>query len=59
MVIRLKRMSNEAAASFTATKSWSKSSVETILALAAPVAGFKKCCLRSGRFDGSQRDYYF
>jgi len=22
-------------------------------------AGFKKCCMRSGRFDGSERNYYF
>jgi len=26
---------------------------------AAPVAGFKKCCLRSGQFDGSGRNHYF
>jgi hypothetical protein len=26
---------------------------------AAPVAGFKKCCLRSGNYDGSRRSYYF
>jgi hypothetical protein len=36
-----------------------KRSVVTIYARAAPVAGFKKCCLRSKRFDGSRRDRYF
>jgi hypothetical protein len=25
---------------------------------AAPAKAFKKCCLRSGRFDGSERKYY-
>ncbi len=24
-----------------------------------PAAGFKNCCLRSGRYDGSGRNYYF
>jgi hypothetical protein len=28
-------------------------------ALAAPDAGFKKCCMRSGQFDGVERDYYY
>jgi hypothetical protein len=27
-------------------------------ARAARDGGFKKCCLRSGRFDGSERNYY-
>lgn len=25
----------------------------------APTAGFKNCCLTSGKFDGSDRDYFF
>jgi hypothetical protein len=25
---------------------------------AVPDAGFKKCCMRSGNFDGVDRDYY-
>jgi hypothetical protein len=29
-----------------------------ISARAAPGAAFKKCCLRSGRFDGSERKDY-
>ena len=26
---------------------------------ADPDIGFKNCCLRKGKFDGSLRDYYF
>src|SRR5262245_32109058 len=29
------------------------------LARAARTVGFKKCCLRSGRYDGAPRNYYF
>ena len=36
----------------------SRSWVVKTSALAAPDAGFKKCCLKSGRLDGSQRNYY-
>jgi hypothetical protein len=25
---------------------------------AAPRAGFKKCCMQSGNYDGSDRSYY-
>jgi len=28
-------------------------------ARAGPGAGFKKCCMHSGRFDGVLRDYYY
>jgi hypothetical protein len=28
-------------------------------ALAAPVADFKRCCLLTGNFDDSDRDYFF
>jgi len=27
-------------------------------ARAVPDAGFKKCCMRSGEYDGSDRHYY-
>jgi hypothetical protein len=30
-----------------------------IHARAAPDGGFKKCCMKSGRYDGVPRDYYF
>ena len=26
---------------------------------ASPDAGFKACCMKSGAYDGSNRDYYF
>jgi hypothetical protein len=28
-------------------------------ASAAPDADFKRCCMLSGEFDGSDRDYFF
>jgi hypothetical protein len=30
-----------------------------ICAHAAPDAGFKRCCLASGRYDGSLRNHFF
>jgi hypothetical protein len=30
-----------------------------ICAHAARDAGFKRCCLRVGRYDGAERAYYF
>jgi len=42
-----------------AMSNYSKSSAATISASAAPGADFKKCCMPSGRFDGSDRDHYF
>src|SRR5262245_48538128 len=42
-----------------AMSSLSRSSGAGICAHAAPGAGFKRCCLRSGRYDGAQRTYYF
>jgi len=30
-----------------------------IFARAAPDAGFKACCLKSGAYDGANRNYYF
>jgi hypothetical protein len=54
-----KRRSKRVSGSFTATKSFSKSSVATICVPAALRAAFKKCCLRNGFFDGSHRNYFF
>src|SRR6266481_6354612 len=42
-----------------AIRSFEKSWVVTIRAPAALDAAFKKCCMRSGRFDGSPRNYFF
>src|SRR6266853_5617364 len=42
-----------------AIRSFEKSWVVTIRAPAALDAAFKKCSMRSGRFDGSPRDYFF
>jgi len=30
-----------------------------ICAPAVRAAAFKKCCMRDGNYDGSQRDYFF
>jgi hypothetical protein len=40
-------------------KTFSKSSAGKICVLAAQGGAFKKCCLKSGRFDGSNRNYFF
>ena len=45
--------------SCTATKNFLRSSGATILARAIQVVAFKRCCLKSGRFDGSKRNYFF
>lgn len=36
-----------------------ESSAATTYVHAAPDAGFKACCMKSGAYDGSNRDYYF
>ena len=36
-----------------------RSSVETTFARAVQDAGFKNCCLRSGRYDGSRKNHFF
>lgn len=41
------------------TRNFSKNWDATICVLAAPAAGFKKCCMASGLFDGSRRNYLF
>jgi hypothetical protein len=50
---------NAEAESFTAKKNCWKSSDATICVRADRHAAFKNCCLRSGRFDGCLRDYFF
>jgi hypothetical protein len=45
--------------SSTAASHWPKNSAATIYARAAPDAGFKACCMKSGAYDGSNRGYYF
>ncbi|WP_448950941.1 hypothetical protein [Labrys neptuniae] len=42
-----------------AMSSYRKSLAATIFALAVPPDGFKKCCLKGGNFDGSDRSDYF
>lgn len=44
---------------FTAKKNSSRSSGGMIRVLAVRDAGFKKCCMHSGGFDGSRRNYFF
>src|SRR5688572_19269654 len=41
------------------TRSFTKSSVVTISVPAVQVAAFRNCCLRSGRFDGANRNHFF
>jgi hypothetical protein len=45
-------------ASSASTQSLSKNSGGTILAHVDPVAAFRKCCRRTGRFDGAPASYY-
>ena len=42
-----------------ATSSFSKSSAATTSAPADQAAGFKRCCLNGGRYDGSRRNHFF
>jgi hypothetical protein len=51
--------SNAASGSSTATRNSQRSRDATIPAPAAPRGYFKKCCLTSGRMDGSNRDDFF
>ena len=41
------------------TKSFLRSLDEPIYVRAVPDDAFKKCCIRSGRYDGSSRNYFF
>ena len=52
-------MSNAGGVSFMATSSSPKNSGAMIYARVAPDADFKTCCMKSGVYDGSNRDDYF
>ena len=41
------------------TKSFRRSSDEPISVRAVLGSGFKKCCMLSGHYDGSRRNYFF
>src|ERR1700674_4134602 len=45
--------------SSTETKSFRRSSDEPISVRAVLGSGFKKCCMLSGHYDGSRRNYFF
>jgi hypothetical protein len=42
-----------------ATKIYARNLGATISVRADPAGAFKRCCLRSGRYDGSERNYFF
>ena len=48
-----------AIASSASTPNSSRNSAGTTCARAARAAAFKRCCLQTGRFDGSPRGYFF
>lgn len=52
-------MSNAVNVMFTAMSSSLRNWGEMTLAPAAQGVDFKACCLKSKRYDGSLRDYYF
>jgi hypothetical protein len=52
-------MLNAATASFMGRRNLRKSWDATIRAHASRVAGFKRCCMLSGRYDGVERDHFF
>jgi hypothetical protein len=52
-------MSSVDGASSMATSNSLKNSAATTSVHAAPDAGFKNCCMKSGAYDGSNRDDYF
>lgn len=55
---RRKHKSNAVCAWWVAKKSLLKSSAETIRVPADLDVDFKRCCMLSGEFDGSDRNYY-
>jgi hypothetical protein len=57
--IPLKPRSSVACVSSTATRNYWRSWVAMIHARATQAEGFKACCMRTGNFDGSDRDDYF
>ena len=56
---RRKLMLNAVIASWVGVRSFWKNSVAMIRARADPGGDFKRCCMLSGEFDGSDRDYFF
>ena len=54
-----KHMSNVACDLCAATKTYARNSVATISVRADLAGAFKRCCIRSGRYDGSERKYFF
>ena len=52
-------MSNAAIALSAAIRSFWRNSAAMIPARADPAVDFKRCCMLSGEFDGSDRDYFF
>jgi hypothetical protein len=54
-----RQTSSAATVSCIVTKSLSRSSDATIHVRAAQGVAFKRCCLDSGRYDGSNRNYFF
>jgi hypothetical protein len=52
-------MSNAVIASWVVARSFWRNSVAMIRVLADRVVDFKRCCMLSGEFDGSDRDYFF
>jgi len=52
------RRASSAATARSAAKNWSRSSGGTTCARAGPASAFKRCCMASGRFDGSPRGDY-
>jgi hypothetical protein len=50
--------SSAATASWASTPNWSRNSAAMILARAGPAAAFRRCCRRTGRFDGAPAGYY-
>jgi len=52
------RASSEALASSAPTPSSSRNSAGTTCARATRAAAFRRCCRRTGRFDGVQAGYY-
>ena len=56
---RRRLMSSAVIASWVVAKNSSRNSVAMIPAPCGLGADFKRCCMLSGEFDGSDRDYYF
>jgi len=44
---------------FVETKNLSKNLAEMTPVYVGLVLDFKKCCMKTGNYDGSVRDYYF